>query len=151
MKKPTARDIRLLTIYGIVEAENDAVLTFQGGVCYVCERPPANNRLSVDHDHKTGLFRGLVCWDCNRALQLLRDSERRAYRAHCYLSMPPAVQALRGDTPAEDGKRTGRDGRATRKWRTKREKRERMAWVVARLEELGYEVPKRLRRDTEVK
>lgn len=135
--KTTPRNRRLLTIYGITEREYDAILTFQGGVCYVCERPPVNIRLSIDHDHATGLVRGLLCWDCNRALQMLRDQERRAYRLHCYISLPPAVQALRvADAPKyawEDGKRYGRPGRATRKWRTKKEKIERLAWVEARL------------------
>jgi len=129
--KTTARNRRLLTLYGITEAEYDAILAFQGGVCYVCEHPPVNLRLSVDHDHETGLVRGLLCWDCNKALQMIRDQVRRAYRLHCYIAMPPAVTAL--NTPYNDGKRYGRPGRATRKWRTKREKLERLAWVEARL------------------
>lgn len=31
-------------------------------------------RLCIDHDHSTGLFRGVLCWGCNIALGHLRDS-----------------------------------------------------------------------------
>lgn len=40
-----------------------------GTVCNICGRKPsARRRLDRDHDHKTGLPRGLLCARCNRAL-----------------------------------------------------------------------------------
>lgn len=40
-----------------------------GEVCGICGRKPtANRRLDRDHDHKTGLPRGLLCAKCNRSL-----------------------------------------------------------------------------------
>lgn len=145
MRKPTARDIRLLILYGITELEYDRILEHQGGGCAICGRKPsAEVRLSVDHDHHRNVTRGLLCWTCNRVVALLRDDPARARSAYAYLDAAPSLVAL-GFEP------NARAGRSTRKWRTKREKRERMAWVAARLEALGYEVPKRLWRDTEVK
>jgi hypothetical protein len=46
-------------------------LQISGGkeVCQICGRPPSRNRrLDRDHDHKTGVPRGLLCVKCNRAL-----------------------------------------------------------------------------------
>lgn len=40
-----------------------------GETCGICGRKPsANRRLDRDHDHKTGMPRGLLCARCNRAL-----------------------------------------------------------------------------------
>jgi hypothetical protein len=46
----------------------------QGGRCKVCQQL---KQLCVDHDHKTGAVRGLLCHSCNRALGLLGDSPER--------------------------------------------------------------------------
>jgi hypothetical protein len=38
----------------------------QNGVCKICNKPPSNNkRLHLDHCHKTGKIRGLLCAQCN--------------------------------------------------------------------------------------
>jgi hypothetical protein len=51
----------------VPKVDYDAELAKQGGVCAVCGRPPSpNRRLAVDHDHKTGAYRGLCCYRCNR-------------------------------------------------------------------------------------
>jgi len=39
----------------------------QGGVCGICKRPPKPGKnLHIDHDHKTGRPRGLLCYRCNK-------------------------------------------------------------------------------------
>jgi len=38
------------------------------GACAICGREPGRARHNRDHDHKTGRFRGLLCWHCNREL-----------------------------------------------------------------------------------
>lgn len=51
----------------------------QRGACGICGRPEAEvpkKRLAVDHDHKTGRVRGLLCQDCNFALGLLHDDSQ---------------------------------------------------------------------------
>lgn len=42
-------------------------------------------RLSLDHDHTTGKFRGWLCGDCNRGIGLLGDNLEGVRRALAYL------------------------------------------------------------------
>src|SRR6266496_6688256 len=59
---------RLLTKYGITEKQYDELYRKQEGRCAVCKRAASSfrRRLSIDHDHKTGEIRGLLCLSCNR-------------------------------------------------------------------------------------
>ncbi|MER6129896.1 endonuclease VII domain-containing protein [Streptomyces sp. NPDC001795] len=68
--------------YGITEAERDESIASQGGVCCICLSAPATH---VDHCHKTGRVRGVLCFNCNSGLGLLRDDPEAAYRAADYL------------------------------------------------------------------
>jgi hypothetical protein len=126
---PTPRDRRLLMLYGITEAEYDAIFRYQGGACAICCCPPVNVRLSLDHEHATGILRGLVCPRCNRGLAMFGDSPLNLRRASNYLTWHPARGALGGVV-------YGRPGRVKRKWRSKTEQRERTAFVVARVAEI---------------
>jgi len=58
----------LLRQYGLTSADYDRLLESQRGVCGICGQPPKNNLLAVDHDHKTGRVRGLLCSPRNRHL-----------------------------------------------------------------------------------
>ena len=64
---PTKRKPRAAQL-GVTDAEYDRLLAAQGGGCAICGNPPKTRRLHVDHDHKTGRVRGLLCHRCNRAL-----------------------------------------------------------------------------------
>ncbi|MEU4166866.1 endonuclease VII domain-containing protein [Streptomyces sp. NPDC026665] len=68
--------------YGLTEAERDELIASQGGVCCICLSAPATQ---VDHCHKTGSVRGVLCFNCNSGLGLLRDDPEAAYRAAAYL------------------------------------------------------------------
>lgn len=130
-RRATIRDRRLLLLYGITEREYRQVLGYQGDVCAGCGERRKQNRLSVDHRHSDGLLRGLICWSCNKALACARDNPATLLRLYGYLNDPPATRALGRET-------FGRPGRSTRKWRTKRERREAFARMARRLAELGY-------------
>jgi hypothetical protein len=41
--------------------------------------------MNLDHDHKTGIARGLLCHNCNRGLGLFKDSEELLEAARVYL------------------------------------------------------------------
>lgn len=66
-------------IYGITEEDFLRMETTQGGVCAICHRPERRKvrgrvtRLSVDHCHKTGRVRGLLCAHCNSKLSLVEQ------------------------------------------------------------------------------
>lgn len=81
--------------YGMTDAEYDQLLEYQGGGCAICGRPPKTKRLDTDHDHQTGLLRGLLCFPCNRLL-IGRHTDWRLFReAAWYLRKPPAGKLFR--------------------------------------------------------
>lgn len=64
----------------------DALLESQRGGCAICgETCKTGRRLAVDHDHETGVVRGLLCANCNVALGNLGDSVERLAAAIVYL------------------------------------------------------------------
>ncbi len=83
---------RLKTKYGLSRDQYLAILLEQGGVCYICQRPPEKIRprrnLAVDHDHRTGRVRGLLCFNDNHRLlgRYLRDDVEKAKRIVKYLT-----------------------------------------------------------------
>lgn len=51
--------------YGITPEYYDQLLKKQNGVCAICFEINKNQRLAVDHCHKTKKIRGLLCSSCN--------------------------------------------------------------------------------------
>jgi hypothetical protein len=94
----SARSRLLWILYRITEEEYAVILAYQKGVCAGCGRAPGNIRLAVDHCHKTGRIRGLLCWLCNRAIGILRDNASAAANLGKYLESPPAPAALGKET-----------------------------------------------------
>lgn len=87
-----------MEMYGIGEGDYDRMYAAQGGKCAICQRGKGKSkRLSVDHDHKTGKVRGLLCAACNRWLlgRCARDDVAVLQRAIEYLEHPPAQEVLR--------------------------------------------------------
>lgn len=69
-KTITPRSRHLLKKYGITEDDYNLLLERQNWSCGVCGRHQRlfKQRLAVDHDHKTGEVRGLLCTYCNRRI-----------------------------------------------------------------------------------
>jgi hypothetical protein len=59
--------------YGISIEGYEKLLKEQKGGCAICNKFPNGRRLSIDHNHETGVIRGLLCDRCNTALGLLRE------------------------------------------------------------------------------
>lgn len=62
------RDIYLQKKYGISENQYLQMLKDQNNACAICKRDRSHfkRNLAVDHDHKTGQVRGLLCFFCNK-------------------------------------------------------------------------------------
>lgn len=82
---------RYLWEYGITLARYNEMLAKQNGLCAICGKPETETMrgklkpLSVDHDHKTGKIRGLLCNNCNRAVGLLKEDIRTVSSMLTYL------------------------------------------------------------------
>lgn len=87
------RNVQLRTIYGISQAEYDEMAAAQDHRCAVCRKPETakSNRtesvrkLSVDHCHRTGRVRALLCSECNTGLGKFRDDPELLRQAAVYL------------------------------------------------------------------
>jgi len=66
----------LLHKYGITQACYDNILASQDGHCAICDRTTSEDGkpLSVDHNHRTGEIRGLLCWRHNLVLGYADDN-----------------------------------------------------------------------------
>ena len=72
--------------YGLTKEGFDKILDNQGGVCAICKKDSWGKRgPHVDHDHSTGVVRGVLCNKCNSAIGLLGDTANSVYNAACYL------------------------------------------------------------------
>jgi hypothetical protein len=72
--------------YGITLEEYEKLLEKQGGGCALCGKAKKKKPLHVDHCHKTGKVRGLLCPPCNRAVGVLGDSKEALEKVVAYLA-----------------------------------------------------------------
>lgn len=87
--KQTYRDDNLKHLYGITHADYERMLEEQGGGCAICGSPTPRRKgrghLSVDHCHKTGVVRGVLCDPCNNGLGRFQDDPNLLRKAIEYL------------------------------------------------------------------
>lgn len=84
----TGKEWWLKNKYGITLEEFEILLAHQGEVCAICLEKDNDKRylkLCVDHNHKTGKIRGLLCQNCNRALGSFKESINVLEKAIAYL------------------------------------------------------------------
>lgn len=80
------RHRKLAEKFGIGLGDFRAMKTAQGGLCAICRRPPnGHGDFHVDHCHKTGKVRGLLCLSCNAGIGSLGDDVGRLEAAVAYL------------------------------------------------------------------
>lgn len=92
------RDYHLRNTYGLVSADVDDMLAAQGG-CAVCgaAEPGTKSGWCVDHDHKTGRVRAILCNGCNAGMGLMGDDTDRVRRAYEYLAWHDFQEELAAD------------------------------------------------------
>lgn len=76
--------------YGITYEDYLELLEEQHEKCAICGKKGNEckryNKLSVDHDHETGVIRGLICHDCNVGLGCFNDDPELLLWAATYLA-----------------------------------------------------------------
>lgn len=92
---------RTKATYGLSQEDYQRLWDAQDGRCAICRRRPIARRLAVDHEHSTGLVRGLCCsgtdFSCNyNVLGAIEAGEgggvKTAWRLLCYLIKSPAAK-----------------------------------------------------------
>lgn len=76
--------------FGLTYEDYLALLEGQEGKCAGCGARAAHSKarnLCVDHDHKTGRVRGLLCTNCNRAVGHMQNDPEIARKLAHYLSI----------------------------------------------------------------
>lgn len=109
MENQKARAKRLMDGFKLTIEKWETVNTHQRGLCALCGRPcHTGKRLATDHSHLDGLFRGLLCAQCNPILGKLENAWVRLgmhkqdavtfvqfiLRLAKYIHEPPATVAL---------------------------------------------------------
>ena len=78
--------------YGIDLEKYDEMLVKQNGCCAICGKTNNNgDRFCVDHSHKTGKIRSLLCYTCNSILGLVHEDIDRLYKYIDYLENNKSV------------------------------------------------------------
>lgn len=89
------RERNLKNKFGLSWDEYELMLACQDDRCYLCGRMPRKAALAVDHNHKTGEIRGLLCRVCNhRMLGSAQESPEILRKAADYLEEPPAREVF---------------------------------------------------------
>lgn len=73
--------------YKITGAKHEQMMSDQRGRCAICgKRSSSGRRLAVDHDHRTGEVRGLLCFKCNVGIGSFNDDTSLLRAASVYLT-----------------------------------------------------------------
>ncbi len=79
---------RLKNYYGISLDDYKKMAAKQNDCCAICgekERRVRRSRMAIDHCHKTGVVRGLLCNNCNIGIGNLKDDPIILMKAVSYL------------------------------------------------------------------
>src|SRR3990167_482897 len=71
--------------YGLTVGELTKMFRGQKFACAICGHEDTNYSLAIDHDHTSGMVRGLLCRRCNTMLGIVHDSEQLLRSAADYL------------------------------------------------------------------
>jgi hypothetical protein len=81
------RKSHLKIAYGITLEDYNRMFNKQGGCCAICGKHQSELRkkLHVDHNHKTGKVRGLLCQNCNSVIGQSYENREILNNAILYL------------------------------------------------------------------
>jgi hypothetical protein len=95
--KARKRAYYLQKAYGLTVVEYADLRQKQNDRCAICEKPFGETRMKtpfVDHDHKTGKVRALLCGKCNAMLGMANDTVAILEKAVVYLKTHEASNGL---------------------------------------------------------
>lgn len=122
-KKRQTRRAKLLRTYGLTAQTFDALWESQAGKCALpsCDADMESKGWHIDHDHSTGVVRGILCMPHNVALGHFQDNVVLLQEAIAYLQKPQqervvpekATLCINGDgRPREPSRRICKECRA---------------------------------------
>lgn len=73
--KECHRDFKLRRKFNITTEDYNNMFVEQKGKCLICNKHQSelDKRLAIDHNHETGVVRGLLCCKCNTGIGMLSD------------------------------------------------------------------------------
>ena len=85
--KTSARRYVLKKMYGISLEQYETMRIEQNYCCAICGKREDNGKrkLHVDHDHKTGKIRSLLCFKCNGGIGAFNEDISLLDKVKCYL------------------------------------------------------------------
>ncbi len=83
--KEVIKEHYLKIMYGVTKEEYNKMYKKQGGVCAICRTKSKVKALSVDHNHKTGEVRKLLCNKCNFVIGLVNEDKSILLKCIKYL------------------------------------------------------------------
>lgn len=91
--KQNRKNEKLKSNFAITLERYNEMLESQRGGCKICNIVFDNKiKPHVDHCHKTGLVRGLLCGACNKGLGFFQDNQDIISRAAVYLALSAVNQ-----------------------------------------------------------
>jgi len=92
----SCREASLKRKYGITPEQAQALYDQQEGKCAICDKPvsldnrdkPKSEHSAIDHCHKTGEVRGILCFHCNQGIGKFYDDPERLRKAAAYVDRP---------------------------------------------------------------
>ena len=95
MAKAAARQRRwvLQDRYGLTEETFESIRASQGNACAICGEQFTKTP-HIDHDHASGVIRGLLCQTCNHGIGLLGENVHVLEKAIAYLTRSRSLRAV---------------------------------------------------------
>lgn len=90
------RDVDLKSWFDLPYGWYGSTLAAQQALCASCSKtnPSTKRCLAVDHNHETGLVRGIICYGCNRLLRAFEHAQSRKNLVSYLKEYDPALYAL---------------------------------------------------------
>ncbi len=81
-------------IYGITVSRYQDILTLQENKCAICKKSFQETHDYIDHDHKNGEVRGVLCQKCNMGIGMFDENLSILVEAINYLSSYKSIQVV---------------------------------------------------------